>query len=87
MLIFKPVTAGNNNYGQTGYGDTETRGDNSNETGSSNEMGDFLPAVSLNMTATAVMRGYAHTCALLSNGQLKCGGGCHILAPVMAGIA
>ena len=85
MLIFKPATAANNNNGQLGYGDTETHGDNNNETGSSNEMGDFLPAVSLgvNMTASAVTCGYAHTCALLSNGQLKCWGGSQIILSLL----
>ena len=70
MLILKPVTAGDNRYGQLGYGDTGTRGD-TNVT-----MGDFLPAVSLgvDLTATAITCGADHTCALLSNGQLKCWG-------------
>ena len=74
MLIFKPATAGNNEYGQLGYGDTEDRGDDDNE------MGDFLPAVSLGgcLTATAITCGQDHTCALLSNGELKCWGECQV---------
>ena len=73
MLILKPVTAGDNYHGQLGLGDTEIRGDDDDE------MGDFLPAVSLgtNLDATAIACGGKHSCALLSNGQLKCWGGCH----------
>jgi len=90
LLILKPVTAGSNDYGRLGLGDTEHRGDNSDETeyydynlGESliglNEMGNFLPAVSLgtNLDATAIACGGEHSCALLSNGQLKCWGECH----------
>jgi len=71
LLILKPVPAGSNGYGELGLGDTDDRGDNDNE------MGDFLPAVSLgtNLTATAIACGTEHTCALLSNSQLKCWGG------------
>jgi len=66
------VTAGLNFYGQLGLGDTETRGNINNPM----EMGDSLPAVSLgtDLTATAIASGSDHTCALLSNGQLKCWG-------------
>ena len=81
LLTLKPVTAGSNNIGQLGLGDTENRGRYGNS------MGDFLPAVSLgtNLTATAITAsggygcysGCSHTCALLSNGQLKCWGECH----------
>ena len=44
-----------------------------------NEMGDILPAVSLGagLTATAISCGWEHACALLSNAQIKCWGGCH----------
>ena len=74
------MAAGYNGYGQLGLGDSNNRGDNQNE------MGDFLPAVSLGagqnaiaLYATAIDCGEYHTCALLSNGQLKCWGGSRIL--------
>ena len=68
--FLKPVTAGDNSYGQLGLGDNTNRGN------TNNEMGDFLPAVSLGtgMNATAIASGDNHNCALLSNGQLKCWG-------------
>jgi len=86
-----PASAGSNSYGQLGLGDTETRGDTGDKTPFTfmnhatgnyvyinypNEMGDFLPAVSLgaDLTATAIASGGEHSCALLSNGQLKCWG-------------
>ena len=78
LLETRAVTAGFNGdddfygdrKGALGLGDIQTRGDDDDE------MGDFLPAVSLgaNLTATAIACGGAHTCALLSNGQLKCWG-------------
>ena len=73
LLILKPVTAGNNG-GRLGLGDSWN-----NRGKYENSMGDFLPAVSLgtNLTATAIASGSEHTCALLSNAQLKCWGGCH----------
>ena len=42
--------------------------------------GDFLPAVSLGagLTATAIACGGEHSCALLSNAQIKCWGECHV---------
>ena len=75
LFILKPVAAGDNYYGQLGLGDSNSRGEYSNE------MGDFLPAVSLGtgLTATAITCGAGHTCALLSNGQLKCWGVSRIL--------
>jgi len=56
-----------------GLGDTENRGDD-------DDMGDFLPAVSLGagLTATAIACGGEHSCALLSNAQIKCWGECHV---------
>ncbi len=62
---------GNNAIGQLGLGDIVTRGDGSNE------MGDSLPAVDLgtSRTATAIVVGDVHTCALLDNGTVKCWGG------------
>ena len=85
--------------GQLGLGDTDNRGYIGDTTqlyvqdddgdwskvNGTNEMGDFLPAVSLgtdlslgtNLTATAIAAGYSFTCALLSNAQIKCWDGCH----------
>ncbi len=61
---------GVNNSGQLGLGDTDNRGDNTNE------MGDNLPAVDLGTgrTATAIQSGIHHTCAILDNGSVKCWG-------------
>jgi len=61
---------GNNYYGQLGLGDTQPRGDQPGE------MGANLPAVDLGVgvTATAIAGAYRHTCALLSNGSVKCWG-------------
>jgi len=79
--------------GALGLGDSETRGDGGSEVcdfdddgywecsyiDGLNEMGDNLPAVSLGtgLTATAIACGGEHSCALLSNAQIKCWGGCH----------
>ena len=56
--------------GQLGLGDTTSRGD---EPG---QMGDALPAVDLGTgrTATAIVAGKAHTCALLDDATVKCWG-------------
>ena len=61
---------GRGNSGQLGLGDTIYRGDGSGE------MGNNLPAVNLGegLTAKAVSAGTNHTCALLSDDQLKCWG-------------
>lgn len=59
---------GRNSFGQLGLGDMERRGDDPNE------MGDNLPAVNLGMAATAVTAGENHTCALLSDGTVRCWG-------------
>ena len=61
---------GRNSYGQLGLGDTNSRGDGSNE------MGDNLPVVDLGTgrTATAIAAGQYHTCALLDNASVKCWG-------------
>ena len=55
-------------YGQLGYGDTDDRGDDSNE------MGDNLPYVDVGGTVVQLALGQAHTCALLDNGKVKCWG-------------
>ena len=62
---------GRSNFGQLGLGNTASRGDGANE------MGDNLPFVDLGtsgLTATQLVAGYNHTCALLSNGSVKCWG-------------
>lgn len=66
----KVLCWGNNIYGQLGYGDTLDRG------GSSSEMGDNLEFVDLGNGAHAVQLalGSMHTCAILSDGSVKCWG-------------
>lgn len=61
---------GKNNYGQLGLGDTATRGDGAGE------MGDNLSTVSLGAgrTATQIVAGGYHTCAILDNSKVKCWG-------------
>ena len=61
---------GRNDYGQLGYEDTENRGDGSSE------MGDDLPVVDLGDTFTAsqVVAGALHTCAVSTSMELKCWG-------------
>ncbi|CAM9686432.1 unnamed protein product [Sphacelaria rigidula] len=63
---------GYNDGGQLGYENTTNIG-----TGD-NQMGEFLPYVDIgildNETATAVALGFKHTCALVSNGGVKCWG-------------
>ena len=61
---------GNNFFGQLGLGHLATIGDGLNE------MGDFLPPVSLGsrFTAVSLSAGENHTCALLNNGAIKCWG-------------
>ncbi|MDI1446267.1 MopE-related protein [Polyangium sp. 6x1] len=57
-------------FGKLGLGDTQNRGDGPGE------MGDVLPAVDLGagQTATGIMAGSIHTCALLTGGTVKCWG-------------
>ncbi|CAM9484513.1 unnamed protein product, partial [Ectocarpus fasciculatus] len=61
---------GQNNYGQLGQGDTDDRGQ------SAGTMGDSLPAVNLGTGATvvAMSAGSDHTCAVLTDGSVKCFG-------------
>jgi alpha-tubulin suppressor-like RCC1 family protein len=61
---------GENSYGQLGLGDTDDRGDGSNE------MGDNLTTVDLGTgrTARGITAGDSHTCALLDNASVKCWG-------------
>ncbi|CAE7260727.1 UVR8 [Symbiodinium sp. CCMP2592] len=61
---------GRGTKGQLGIGDTEHRGDNSDE------MGQFLPTVELGTGRTAVRLGlgYEFGCAVLDDGSLKCWG-------------
>jgi len=60
---------GSNASGQLGLGDTNNRGD------VSDEMGNYLPAVDLGSgTATAIATGDSHTCAILDNSSVKCWG-------------
>jgi alpha-tubulin suppressor-like RCC1 family protein len=61
---------GENGDGQLGLGDTNSRGDGANE------MGDNLLTVDLGsgVTATAIVGGHLHTCALLSTGTVTCWG-------------
>ena len=61
---------GRNYYGELGYDNNTTMGDNSGE------MGDNLPVVDLGTgrTATAIAAGDLHTCAVLDNASVKCWG-------------
>ncbi len=61
---------GLNDSGQLGFGDTNNRGDGSNE------MGNNLTAIDLGTgrTAMAITAGYGHTCAILDNASIKCWG-------------
>ncbi|HIB77973.1 MAG TPA: hypothetical protein EYO58_10260, partial [Flavobacteriales bacterium] len=59
-----------NDYGQLGQGDTTSRGDGPGE------MGDNLNPINLgeNLTATSIVAGEYHTCALFDNNTIKCWG-------------
>ncbi len=61
---------GQNNWGQLGRGNTKPVG---NKPG---QMGDRLAAIDLGTgrSATAITSGYAHNCALLDDGTVKCWG-------------
>ncbi|MDC0055638.1 putative Ig domain-containing protein [Deltaproteobacteria bacterium] len=62
---------GRNNMGQLGLGDTDDRGD------ASNEVGDNFAAVSLptSRTVSQLALGYDHTCAIWDDGSISCWGG------------
>jgi E3 ubiquitin-protein ligase HERC3 len=68
------LPAGSNDDGQLGIGEDQDRGDDQDE------MGDNLPAVALglDLTVKEFSCGGDHTCALLSNDQIKCWGGFRI---------
>ncbi|MCP5493673.1 MAG: putative Ig domain-containing protein [Leptospiraceae bacterium] len=57
---------GRSDYGQLGYGNTTTIGDD--------ETPDSVGYVNVGGTATQISAGYEHTCALLSTGDVKCWG-------------
>ncbi|KAJ1470104.1 regulator of chromosome condensation 1/beta-lactamase-inhibitor protein II, partial [Baffinella frigidus] len=61
---------GDNDRGQLGLNDTNSRGDEDGE------MGDRLPAVQLGTgrSAVALALGWAHSCALLDDASVKCWG-------------
>jgi len=70
---------GKGNYGQLGYGDTNSRGDSGASATSCDDgkqMGDCLPVVDLgvNKTAKQVAAGGYHTCAILNDDTVKCWG-------------
>lgn len=59
---------GRNDYGQLGIGNFNHKGM------SESDMGDALPGVALGGTVKAVEAGYVHTCAILTDGSVKCWG-------------
>jgi len=90
MLIWKPMNAGRNNDGQLGLETVESFSQPFAPP-AMGAMGDFLPFLDLGtgLTTTAITTGsegghdsygfYDFSCALLSNGQIKCWGGSRII--------
>ena len=60
---------GNNDEGQLGYGDTQTRGNSDGDMGNL----DFVD-FGTGRTVVQIEAGNSHTCALLDNGRMKCFG-------------
>ncbi len=67
---------GQNQFGELGVGDTEARGDGEDDFGAdADEMGDNLTVVDLGgSNAVSIASSYRHTCALLTDGTVKCWG-------------
>jgi len=61
---------GSNGFGQLGLGDTAARGDGGNE------MGDYLPQLSLGtgLSVIDLGLGFTHTCGVMNSFQIKCWG-------------
>jgi len=59
---------GDNFWGQLGQGDRRSRGSQPGE------LGDALPSIALGGAASAVAAGQSHSCALLTDGRVKCWG-------------
>jgi alpha-tubulin suppressor-like RCC1 family protein len=58
---------GRNNFGQLGYGDTQTRGDAPGEI-------EALVDIDIGGMAVAVAAGWQHSCVLLTDGKVRCWG-------------
>eukprot|EP01083_Nonionella_stella_P227941 808259_1 len=67
---YKVKCFGRNNYGQLGYGDTNSTGNEANQ------MGDTLFEIDLgtNFIPMQMVAGYRHTCALSTANKVKCWG-------------
>jgi len=88
MLIWKPINAGGNNKGQLGLESRDAAVSQPSAPPAMGAMGDFLPFIDLGtgVTTTAITTGsevgddvHDFSCALLSNGQIKCWGGSRII--------
>ena len=65
---FQVKCFGKGSKGQLGYGDRETRGDGGGE------MGNYLPMINVDENVISIQTGYHHTCAQLSNLDVRCWG-------------